>query len=111
MILSYLTYYSPLSLSLPYLSPGMRGNLQENELYVGANLGLTMATVLLSVYFLAWQSYVLRADVIINTVLLIVYGLGGVLAFITLARFTRSDLSSVTTSYQNHISSTIDGEV
>uniref|UniRef100_A0A668AFG8 Transmembrane protein 80 n=1 Tax=Myripristis murdjan TaxID=586833 RepID=A0A668AFG8_9TELE len=73
---------------------GMKGNLKETEGYVVANLFLTGVTVLLSVYFLTWQSYVLRADVIINSILLVGYGLGGVMAFITVARFTRLDFHS-----------------
>lgn len=70
---------------------GVRGNLQESERYVGANLLITGATVLLSVYFLVWQSYVLRADVIVNAILLCIYGLCGVAGFGALARFTRLD--------------------
>ncbi|XP_062316708.1 transmembrane protein 216 isoform X1 [Osmerus eperlanus] len=70
------------------LYSGMRGNLQEREGYVGINMVLTVPTVMLSVYFLIWQTYVLRADVIVNALLLSMYGLGGLLAFITLARFT-----------------------
>ncbi|KAG7255937.1 hypothetical protein CRUP_003708 [Coryphaenoides rupestris] len=64
------------------------GNLKEVEGYVVVNLVLTGATMLLAVYFLAWQSYVLRADLIINAVLLTSYSLAGVLAFVTVARFT-----------------------
>lgn len=75
-------------LELLRLYSGMRGNLQEREGYVGVNMVLTVPTALLSVYFLIWQTYVLRADVIVNAVLLSMYGLGGLLAFITLARFT-----------------------
>ncbi|KAM3869953.1 transmembrane protein 80-like [Diretmus argenteus] len=67
---------------------GVKGNINEVGGYVVGNLVLTGTTVLLSVYFLTWQSYVLRADVIINSVLLVAYGVGGVLAFITVARFT-----------------------
>ncbi|MCJ8736174.1 hypothetical protein PDJAM_G00255760 [Pangasius djambal] len=70
---------------------GARGNLQESERYVGASLLITGATLLLSVYFLVWQSYVLRADVIINAILLCVYGLSAVAGFGALARFTRLD--------------------
>lgn len=84
-----------INLSLHLFSPhsGVRGNLQESERYVGANLLITGATLLLSVYFLVWQSYVLRADVIINAILLCIYGLCGVAGFGALARFTRLDFS------------------
>ncbi|KAI4897476.1 hypothetical protein NFI96_013352 [Prochilodus magdalenae] len=70
---------------------GVRGNLQESEKYVGGNLVITGLTLLLAVYFLVWQSYVLRADVIINSILLCLYGLTGVVGFGALARFTRSE--------------------
>ncbi|XP_060764322.1 transmembrane protein 80-like [Neoarius graeffei] len=67
---------------------GVRGNLQESKRYVGASLLMSGATLLLSVYFLVWQSYVLRADVIINAILLCIYSLSGVASFGALARFT-----------------------
>ncbi|KAL4642143.1 transmembrane protein 216 [Arapaima gigas] len=69
---------------------GVRGNLQESEWCMGVSLSLTVPTVLLGVYFLLWQTYVLRADVIISALLLSLYGLGVVLGFVALARFTRS---------------------
>ncbi|KAK0134105.1 Transmembrane protein 80 [Merluccius polli] len=85
-----LTYFlSRVLLILTRTTTGIMGNLQETEGHVVVNLVLTGATMLLSVYFFAWQSYVLRADLIINAVLLVIYGLGGVLAFIAVARFTR----------------------
>ncbi|ROI37070.1 Transmembrane protein 80 [Anabarilius grahami] len=68
---------------------GVRGNLQESEGYTGSNLIATGATVLLALYFVIWQSYVLRADVIIGAILLCLYGLTGIVGLGTLARFTR----------------------
>ncbi|XP_077051820.1 transmembrane protein 80-like [Siphateles boraxobius] len=67
---------------------GFRGNLQESEGYTGSNLITTGATVLLALYFVIWQSYVLRADVIIGAILLCFYGLTGIVGLWTLARFT-----------------------
>lgn len=72
------------------MSAGVKGNLTECANYILANLIVLGATILLTVYFLVWQTYVMGADVIISSVLLIVYGLDGVLAFITLARLARS---------------------
>ncbi|KAL7992084.1 hypothetical protein Chor_016340 [Crotalus horridus] len=63
------------------------GNLTEEEAPLGISLGITVGTVLLSVYFLVWQTYILRADVIINVVLLVAYGLGGILQIIAIAAF------------------------
>ncbi|KAM7414689.1 hypothetical protein PAMA_019482 [Pampus argenteus] len=67
---------------------GVKGNLTESEGYILANLIVTAVTILLTVYFLVWQTYVMWADVIISSVLLVVYGLNGGLAFSTLARIT-----------------------
>ncbi|KAI1895929.1 hypothetical protein AGOR_G00111830 [Albula goreensis] len=76
------------ALELLRLYWGVRGNLQESEKFVGGSLALTGVTVLLSVYFLLWQSYVLRADVIINAVLLGLHLLAALMGLIALARFT-----------------------
>ncbi|XP_055780326.1 transmembrane protein 80-like isoform X3 [Salvelinus fontinalis] len=84
--LYYVLYFLSTLCMIIYKS--VRGNLQETEGYMWANLAMTVATALLSVYFLVWQLYVMQADVIINAVLLSVYGLGGVLGLATLARFT-----------------------
>ncbi|XP_008304537.1 transmembrane protein 80-like [Stegastes partitus] len=65
---------------------GVKGNLAESEGYILANLVVTGTTILLTVYFLVWQTYVMRADVIISSILVVVYGLDGFLAFSTLAR-------------------------
>ncbi|XP_051975830.1 transmembrane protein 80-like [Xyrauchen texanus] len=67
---------------------GVRGNLQESEIYTGSNLIATGATVLLALYFIIWQSYVLRADVIIGAILVCLYGLTGIVGLGALARFT-----------------------
>ncbi|MEQ2239757.1 hypothetical protein ILYODFUR_007809, partial [Ilyodon furcidens] len=68
---------------------GVKGNLTESEGYIFGNLIVTATTILLTVYFLLWQTYVMRADVIISSVLVAVYGADGVLALSTLARFAR----------------------
>ncbi|XP_059191624.1 transmembrane protein 80-like [Centropristis striata] len=65
---------------------GVKGNLTESEKYILGNLVLTGTAILLTIYFLVWQTYVMRADVIISSILLVVYGLDGVMALSTLAR-------------------------
>lgn len=69
---------------------GIKGNLLESEGYILANLLVMVATILLTVYFLAWQTYVMRADVIISSILFVAYSLDGVLALSTLAQLVRS---------------------
>uniref|UniRef100_A0A8C5T0V0 Transmembrane protein 80 n=1 Tax=Laticauda laticaudata TaxID=8630 RepID=A0A8C5T0V0_LATLA len=66
---------------------GTKGNLTEEEAPLGISLGFTIGSVFLSVYFLVWQTYILRADVIINVVLLVAYGLEGILQIIAIAAF------------------------
>ncbi|XP_062973162.1 transmembrane protein 80 [Elgaria multicarinata webbii] len=66
---------------------GTKGNLIEEEAPLGISLVITAGSVILSVYFLAWQTYVLRADVVINVVLLVTYGLEGILQIIAIAAF------------------------
>uniref|UniRef100_A0AAY4DYD5 Transmembrane protein 80 n=1 Tax=Denticeps clupeoides TaxID=299321 RepID=A0AAY4DYD5_9TELE len=64
-----------------------------SETSIGASLCLTVFSVVLSVYFLVWQSYVTRADLIANGVLLSGYAVAGLLGFFTFARFTRSEVT------------------
>ncbi|KAH0621007.1 hypothetical protein JD844_021989 [Phrynosoma platyrhinos] len=66
---------------------GTKGNLTEDEAPLGFSLVISAVCVLLSVYFLVWQTYVLRADVIINVLLLVIYGLEGILEVIAIAAF------------------------
>ncbi|KFP20704.1 Transmembrane protein 80, partial [Egretta garzetta] len=66
---------------------GSNGNLTEEEAPLGLSLVITVGSVILSVYFLVWQTYVLKADVIINAVLLFMYGLESVLKVIAIAAF------------------------
>uniref|UniRef100_A0AAY4DYR8 Transmembrane protein 80 n=1 Tax=Denticeps clupeoides TaxID=299321 RepID=A0AAY4DYR8_9TELE len=70
-----------------------RGILLQSETSIGASLCLTVFSVVLSVYFLVWQSYVTRADLIANGVLLSGYAVAGLLGFFTFARFTRSEVT------------------
>ncbi|XP_054476702.1 transmembrane protein 80-like [Anoplopoma fimbria] len=73
-------------LEVLHYSCGVRGHLTESEILILTNLIVTGTTILLTVYFLVWQTYVMRLDVILSSILLVVYGLDGVLAFSTLAR-------------------------
>ncbi|NXG56282.1 TMM80 protein, partial [Hemiprocne comata] len=66
---------------------GSKGNLTEEEAPLGLSLAATVGSVLLSVYFLVWQTYVLRADVIISAVLLFTHGLEAALKVIAIAAF------------------------
>ncbi|XP_048339889.1 transmembrane protein 80 isoform X3 [Sphaerodactylus townsendi] len=66
---------------------GIKGNLTEEEAPLGVSLVISVGTVILSVFFLVWQTYVLRADVIINAVLLVMYGFEGILEIIAIASF------------------------
>ncbi|NWX19183.1 TMM80 protein, partial [Aegotheles bennettii] len=66
---------------------GSKGNLTEEEAPLGLSLAITGGSVILSLYFLVWQTYVLKADVIINAILLCTYGLESILKVIAIAAF------------------------
>uniref|UniRef100_A0A8C6ZAD1 Transmembrane protein 80 n=1 Tax=Nothoprocta perdicaria TaxID=30464 RepID=A0A8C6ZAD1_NOTPE len=66
---------------------GSKGNLTEEEAPLGLSLVLTVGSALLCVYFLLWQTYVLKADVILSAVLLFTYGLESVLDIVAIAAF------------------------
>lgn len=67
--------------------PGCKGNLTEEEAPLGLSLAVSVGSVVFSVYFLVWQTYVLKADVILNSVLLCAYGFESVLKVSAIAAF------------------------
>ncbi|KAL2310128.1 hypothetical protein Nmel_006369 [Mimus melanotis] len=74
-------------LEVPRLYLGFKGNLTEAEAPLGLSLGLTVGSVVLCVYLLLWQTYVLWADVFLNAVLLSAYGLESGLKVTAIAAF------------------------
>ncbi|KAJ1178728.1 hypothetical protein NDU88_003970 [Pleurodeles waltl] len=70
-----------------YLST--KGNLTEEEKPLAIGLVLTIGSIFLSVYFLVWETYTLRADVILNALLLALYGLELILGLFAIAAFVR----------------------
>uniref|UniRef100_A0A8D0GKR2 Transmembrane protein 80 n=1 Tax=Sphenodon punctatus TaxID=8508 RepID=A0A8D0GKR2_SPHPU len=95
-VFSYPDNYLALDLALLFIMAileairlylGTKGNLTEEEAPLGVSLVITVGSVILSIYFLVWQTYVLRADAIINSILLITYGLEGILQIIAITAF------------------------
>lgn len=68
-------------------SPGTKGNLAEAEVPLAAGLVLTAASALLTVYFLMWQTLVLRADSVLSAALLTLHSLEAVLLVVAIAAF------------------------
>ncbi|XP_038180114.1 transmembrane protein 80 isoform X1 [Arvicola amphibius] len=68
---------------------GTKGNLTEAEVPLAASLAFTAASVLLSVYFLLWQTLVLWMDSVLSTILLVLYGLEAGLQVVVIADFIR----------------------
>ncbi|OPJ74180.1 transmembrane protein 80 [Patagioenas fasciata monilis] len=66
---------------------GSKGNLTEEQAPLGLSLAGSAGSVVFSVYFLVWQTYVLKADVILNSVLLCAYGFESVLKASAIAAF------------------------
>uniref|UniRef100_A0A4X2K3P2 Transmembrane protein 80 n=1 Tax=Vombatus ursinus TaxID=29139 RepID=A0A4X2K3P2_VOMUR len=66
---------------------GAKGNLTEEEALLGSSLLVTVINAILALYFLLWAAYVLRIEMLLNTVLLALYGLQGILQVVTIATF------------------------
>ncbi|XP_051884791.1 transmembrane protein 80-like isoform X5 [Pristis pectinata] len=86
-IFYYVFYFLATFLMVIYKS--FKGNLTEEVVPIVINLVLTIGSMLLSLYYLLWQTYVLKADVIINAILLAIYGLEEVLDVIAVSTFAR----------------------
>ncbi|XP_031304190.2 transmembrane protein 80 isoform X2 [Camelus dromedarius] len=66
---------------------GAKGNLLEAEAPLAASLVLTLGDALLTVYFLLWQTLVLRADSVLSATLLALHSLEAVLQVVAIAAF------------------------
>ncbi|XP_037018946.1 transmembrane protein 80 isoform X2 [Artibeus jamaicensis] len=75
------------TLEAPRIYLGTKGNLTEAEGPLAASLVLTGASVLLSIYFLLWQTLVLWADSVLSATLLAIHGLEAVLQVVAIAAF------------------------
>ncbi|XP_043915159.1 transmembrane protein 80 [Protopterus annectens] len=72
---------------------GVSGNLTEDKTALAASLILSFGSIILSVYFLVWQTYVLWADEIISIILLVFYSLEDLLKFAAIASFASPSTS------------------
>lgn len=78
-----------------HVSTGAKGNLTERSDYILANVLVTVISVLLVIYFLTYQTYVMRADVITSSILIGAYGVDGLVALSMLTRLVRLVLHSI----------------
>lgn len=69
---------------------GVKGNLTERTNYVVANILVTVLSLLLAVYFLTSQTYVMRADVIVSSILVFAFAADILVAVGMLTRLVRS---------------------
>jgi transmembrane protein 216 len=69
---------------------GRKGNLTERGLPVLVSIGLTLPSILGAVYFLIWQTYVLRLEVVLCAIQLTLQGLELIFALLCLASFYRA---------------------
>jgi len=70
---------------------GYKGNLTEHVLTVAVSLIFTITSLFGFLYLLLWQTYVLRIDVILNSIEIVFIGLEvifGIICIIVFARYT-----------------------
>lgn len=71
---------------------GRKGNLTEKIFSIVISIGLTVPSIIGVLYFLRWQTYVLRLEVILCGIQLILEGLELCFASLCLLRFCRAPL-------------------
>lgn len=72
------------------ISSGERGNLTERPLFVLVSLGLSGPACTVLVYWLIWQTYVLRVEGVLAAVALTMQAAQALLALLLLLAFTRT---------------------
>ncbi|XP_002126879.2 transmembrane protein 216-like [Ciona intestinalis] len=68
---------------------GSKGNLTEHVMASAISLASLLPSIGLTLYFLLWQTYVLRVDVVLCGVLLALHGLELLFLFIAVCTFSR----------------------
>lgn len=74
----------------PCVPIGSKGNLCQRKLPLGISMALTLPCATMATYYLLLQTYALRLEAILNSILLVFCGAELLLAVLTLAAFCRS---------------------
>ncbi|KAI1899068.1 hypothetical protein AGOR_G00078880 [Albula goreensis] len=81
-----------LGLEVLRLFYGRKGNLCERSLALALSVAVLVPCVVLCVYYLLLQTFVLRLELLLSAVLLCFYGLELLLALLTISAFTRASM-------------------
>nr|XP_006813800.1 PREDICTED: transmembrane protein 216-like [Saccoglossus kowalevskii] len=73
---------------------GKKGNLTERTISLLLSVVLSLPMIFAHVYLLIWQTYVLRAEIILNSIQLVFLGLELVFSIIAIITFARADTYS-----------------
>ncbi|XP_062433238.1 transmembrane protein 216 isoform X1 [Rhea pennata] len=76
---------------------GSKGNLCQRKVLLSISLALTFPAAMMAAYYLLLQTYALRLEAILNTILLVFYAAELLLGILTLASFSRFVLRHGTT--------------
>ncbi|KAM9373148.1 transmembrane protein 216 [Phaethornis superciliosus] len=68
---------------------GSKGNLCQRKVPLSISLALTLPAAVLAVYYLLLQTYALRLEAILNTILLLFYSMEFLLGVLALLTFSR----------------------
>ncbi|XP_060242558.1 transmembrane protein 216 isoform X2 [Meriones unguiculatus] len=85
----YATYF--LLELLIFLYKGTKGNLCQRKMPLGISVALTFPSAMMASYYLLLQTYVLRLEAIMNSILLFFCGSELLLEMLTLATFSSMD--------------------
>ncbi|XP_071945218.1 transmembrane protein 216-like [Antedon mediterranea] len=66
---------------------GKKGNLTEKLPHLGVSLALCVPVFFVYMYYLKWQPYVLRVELILNVIPIIFLALESIFSIITMIRF------------------------
>ncbi|XP_078000552.1 transmembrane protein 216-like [Glandiceps talaboti] len=76
------------------LTLGKKGNLTERVVSLLLSVVLSIAMIFCHIYLLIWQTYVLRAEIILNSIQLTFLGLELIFSIIAIITFARADTYS-----------------
>ncbi|XP_043827410.1 transmembrane protein 216 isoform X1 [Dromiciops gliroides] len=91
LVLDLFMLFLYLGIEIIRLFFGTKGNLCQRMMPLGISLALTFPSAMMAVYYLTMQTYVLRLEVVMSTILLLFCILELLLEVITLTTFNSMD--------------------
>ncbi|XP_033101852.1 transmembrane protein 216-like [Anneissia japonica] len=83
--------FTLLAVEVVRLFMGKKGNLTEKLMHLAVSVALSVPVIFVYIYYLIWQTYVLRVEVILNAIQLVFLAFEIIFSLIAIITFARAE--------------------